>query len=247
MIRKLLMGIALIAAVGFHASAMFMPAFGRPAGEIAARLPVVFMPSMFSALILLVLVPLLALYVIRGGGQADRPAIANLRAALFITASILHIIELITWQEERFLLFTASEVAMLAVLAALYFTYPKKENRLSGRIPISGMFSYFFFSLLVAVHYTLEANDWGGLGLSDALWAIITLTFAAAVALHFLYHHSDDMFAGVFAWMSIMVAARNGIDEPLVSAASLFLAGTVITWMVMSRRQSKKVSRTAED
>ncbi|EMR05466.1 hypothetical protein C772_02574 [Bhargavaea cecembensis DSE10] len=247
MIRKLLMGIALIAAVGFHASAMFMPAFGRPAGEIAARLPVVFMPSIYSTLILIVLVPLLGLYVLRGGGQADRPSTANLRAALFIAASILHIIELITWQEERFVLFTASEVAMLAVLAALYFTYPKKENRLSGRVPISGIFSYFFFSLLVAIHYTLEENDWGGLGLSDALWAIITLTFAAAAALHFLYHHKDDMFAGVFVWMSLMVAARNGLDEPLVSAASLFLAGAVITWMIVSRRQGQKAPRTAED
>jgi hypothetical protein len=247
LIRKLLMGIALLAAVGFHASALFMPAFGRPAGEIAARLPVVFMPSMYSSLVLLVLVPLLGLYVIRDGGKADRPATANLRAALFIAASVLHIIELITWQEERFILFIATEVAMLAILAALYFTYPKKENLISGRIPVSGIFSYFFFSVLVAVHYALEANDWGGMGLSDALWAIITLTFAAAAALHFLYHHQDHMYAVVFAWMSLMVAARNGLDEPLVSAAALFLAGAVIAWMVISRRQSQKVPRTAED
>ena len=247
MIRKLLMGIALLAAVGFHASAMFMPAFGRPVGEIAARLPVVFMPSIYASLILLILVPLLGLYVIRGGGPAERPATANLRTALFIAASMFHMIELIAWQEERFLLFLVSDVAMLAVLAALYFTYPKTENRLSGRVPISGIFSYFFFSLLVGIHYTLEENDWGGLGLSDALWAIITLTFAAAVALHFLYHHKDDVFAGVFAWMSLMVAFRNGLDEPLVSAASLFLAGAVIAWMIISKRQSRNVPRTAED
>ena len=247
MIRKLLMGIALLAAVGFHASAMFMPAFGRPAGEIAERLPVVFMPSVYSSLILLILVPLLGLFVIRGGGQAEQAATANLRTALFFAASMLHILELITWQEERFFLFIMADVAMMAVLAALYFTYPNKENRLSGRIPVSGIFSYFFFSLLVGIHYTLEENDWGGLGLSDALWAIITLTFAAAVALHFLYHHSDNMFSGVFAWMSLMVAVRNGLDEPLVSAASLFLAGAVIAWMVIRGRQSGHMPRSAED
>lgn len=224
-----------------------MPAFGQPAGEIASRLPVVFMPSLYSSLILLPLAVFLTLYVIRDGGQSERPVTANMRAACFIAAAILHMVSIIAWQEEQFLLFIAVTALMLACLVALYFTYPKKENHIAGRIPISGILSYYVFSLLVAIHYTLEANDWGGLGLSDALWAILTLTLAGAAALHFLYHHHDEMYAVVFAWMSLMVAARNGLDEPLVSAAALFLAGAVVAWMIIARRRSETAPRTAED
>ncbi|MET3576271.1 hypothetical protein ACFFIY_09880 [Bhargavaea ullalensis] len=247
MIRQLFMGIALLAAAGFQAAGYFMPAGGHPADEIAGRLPVIFMPARFSAVLLLAVYPLLALWVLRFRKGGEEAGLLNLRAGLFIGTCLAQVAKLVAWQDGHFSAAILAGLLQVLLLAVLYFSYPRRLNSPAGRIPVSALFSWSLFCLLAIVHYTLEFHDWNGFGLSDPLWAILTNTFAAAVALHFLHHYGDRTFALVFAWNAAMVAFHNLLDEPFVTAASLFLAGTAVVWTFLDMRKPVQRLETAEN
>lgn len=241
------MGVALLAAAGFQAAFYLMPAGGHPAAEIAGRLPVIFMPAQFSAVLLLAVYPLLALWVIRFGKNGAGSGVLTMRAGLFIGICLAQIVKLTAWQEVN--LFTAllAGFVQIILLAVLYFSYPRRENSPAGRIPISAMFSWSLFCLFAVIHYTLEYYDWSGFGLSDPLWAIITNTLVGAVALHFLHHYGDRTFALVFAWNAAMVAFHNLFEEPFVTAASLFLAAVAVVWVFLDMRKPARRLEPAED
>ncbi len=241
------MGIALLAAAGFQAAAFLMPPGGHPADEIAGRLPVIFMPATFATVILLAIYPLLAYWVVRFGRDGAGIGVQNKRAGLFIGICLSQIANILAWQEEALLPAIASGSLQVILLAVLYFSYPRRKNILGGRIPVSALLSWSLFCLLVVIHYTLEFYDWSGFGLSDPLWAILTNTFAAAVALHFLHHYRDRTFALVFSWMAAMVAFHNLLDEPFVTAASLFLAGTALVWTFIDMRKTSPRLETAKN
>lgn len=135
---------------------------------------------------------------------------------------------------------------LLFALLALYFTYPKKDNQLFGRIPIAINLGWIFFATIANISYVLTLHEWSGWGLSDPLWTVIYLTFATAIALHFLYHHADIALSSVFMWAFIGIAVKNGVDELFVSAAALFLTA-VIGAIIFSQEnnlqlQNKKIA-----
>lgn len=121
------------------------------------------------------------------------------------------------------------KLALLSLLLAFYFSYPKRENRLLGRIPFSLLVGWGVISTIANVSYTLMINDWSGMGLSDPLWTVIYLTISTAFALHFMYHHRDYVMNLVFVWAFIGIAFRNGTEELFISAAASFLCATIIT------------------
>jgi hypothetical protein len=116
---------------------------------------------------------------------------------------------------------------MLLLTAALYFTYPKRENRFWDRVPISLLFGCCFITLIELVNYLLTFHEWSGWGLSNSMWAVIYLTVSTAIALHFMYHHRDIAFNAVFIWVFIGIAVKNGFDELFVSTAALFLTAVI--------------------
>lgn len=74
--------------------------------------------------------------------------------------------------------------------------------------------------------------------MSDQLWTVIMLTFATALALHIRFHHMDIPFALVFIWAFIGIAIKHGTDEMLVTTASLFLSGVILTGILLIKKRT---------
>ena len=96
-------------------------------------------------------------------------------------------------------------------------------NHYFERIPIAIYLGWILIAFITNVSYVLTLHEWSGWGLSTPLWTVIYLTIAAAIALHFMYHHGDVAFNLVFIWAFVGIAVKNSFEELFVSAAALFL------------------------
>jgi hypothetical protein len=204
---------------------------GNTTGEITDRLPMLFMPADYVFVICWLLYIMLFFWIFKFNKTFHDMSSAhrNRFTFLFVLSSLLHIAWIILWHFELFTGTVIMKIALLIVLLIFYDTFPKRDNRLLGRVPISLLTGWIFITTISNVSYFLMIHGWSGLGLSDPLWTVIYLTVSTAFALHFMYHHKDYVMNLVFVWAFIGIAVRNGIDELFISAAALFLSAVIVT------------------
>lgn len=254
MFRIMMMTFSLIAAILVDIAANIVPFNGITTGEIANRLPVLFMPSGYVYAIWAVIYILLIvwLYGFWQDTKNSNHSLQNGRAALFISSSLLNIAWILFWHYGVFYWTIVIATALLFTLLAMYFTYPQRNTQLFGRLAIGVYLGWIFILTITNISYVLTFHEWSGWGLSDPLWTVIYLTIATAIALHFLYHHADIALNVVFMWTFVGIAVRNGADELFVSVAALFLtaaigASIVITQKAQMSIQRRQVSNSHQD
>jgi len=223
------MGIALAATVAVNALANILPINGQTTGEISNRLPVLFTPAGYVFSIWGVIYILLAVWI---GYIAYRHVKGTTpswkRTGLFIASCLFNCAWILTWHYEYFLWTLVMMIGLVAVLAFLYSSYPRKGSDWRERGPLSVYLGWVCVALVANISYVLTYLEWDGFGLSDQLWTVGVLTFATALALHFRYHYYDRIMQLVFIWAFIGTAVRLGFDELLVSAAALFLSSVIL-------------------
>lgn len=214
--------------------------------EIINRLPSILIPAnfvfFFSFLIYIFLICWLYGFW-RNKSQASVNML-NYRAFIFSTISILHIVYIYVGHYEYFISAIIMSIVMLLLLAALYFSYPKRENTVTDRLPISLYFGWHLFNFMLLINYTLTLHEWNGLGISQPLWAVIYLTIITAIGLHFLYHHNDLPLNSVFMIGFIGISIKNGFDSLFVTIAALFLTIViVVSSMIFNSKKSEVRTR----
>ena len=240
MLRIITMTLSLVAVITIQLVANAFSLNGKTTIEIMNRLPILFTPASYVFGIWLLIYGFLIvwLYGFYRTQRQQSSAILNIRALLFITSAILTIFWLLLWQYEFFHWTVIIMIALLATLAKLYFTYPKDENRLWERVPISIYFGWVIISFMELINYVLTFREWGGWGLSDSLWTVIFLTVATAIALHFIYHYRDVPLNAVFMWVFIGIFVKNGLDSLFVSIAALFLTFVIGAGLLFMKKRS---------
>lgn len=238
MLRMILMIFSLVASISVNIIAHSVPLNGQTTGEITNRLPVLFNPASYVFSLWLVIYLLFAIWIY--GFSKNKwntsNSLRNRRAFLFITINLVTIAWILSW---HYLLFTWTIVSLIALLFAtqiLYFTYPKREARMQGRIPVAVYFGWAILSTISVISYVLTLHEWSGWGLSTPLWTVIYLTIAAAVSLHFLVHHADIALNSVFIWFFIGIAVKNGADELFVSAVAIFLVVVIAVCIYLTKK-----------
>lgn len=223
------MALALITVFILSFAAELIPFNGKTTTEIMNRLPVLFTPANYVLIIWLVIYLLFAiwLYGFWHSQLQTSKSILNLRLFLFILSSTLNILWVLLWHYEFYHWTLLVIVGLLATLAAFYFSYPKTENKLLARTPISIYFGWVTVSFISTANYVLTWQEWSGWGISNSLWTVIFLTLATAIALHFIYHYRDIAFGIVFMWAFVGIAVNNGLDSLFVSTAALFLTAVI--------------------
>ncbi len=239
MLNLLLMLFSLIGAASINVVANIFPLNGNTTIEIAHRVPVLFAPADYVFAIWIVVYVLLAswLFGFWKNKWQTSSMLRNRRAFLFIVANLLQIAWTLTWHFNLFGWTIVSMLALLLCLNTLYFTYPKRVNRMYGRIPVAVFFGWVAISTLESISYILTLHDWSGWGLSNPLWAVIYLTISTAFALHFLYHHGDIAMNTVFIWVFSGIAVKNGTDELFVSVSAIFLSAVIVAGMLLVHRE----------
>lgn len=239
MFRLILMTIAFLAIVTVNALANILPINGQTTGEISNRVPVLFTPAGYVFSIWSVIYILLAIWIaafwIRYKKNRDLPS--NAISYFFVLSAISNIVWLLLWHYEYFAWSVAAMVAYLIFLILLYLQYNNSERKVSERLPISVNMGWISVATIANVSYVLTFYSWGGWGLSNELWTVIMLTVATALALHVRFHHSDIPFAAVFVWAFIGIAVKHGLDEMLVTTASLFLSGVIVTGILLIKKK----------
>ncbi|MFJ7936607.1 tryptophan-rich sensory protein [Sporosarcina sp. NPDC096371] len=237
--RMIIMTLSLIAAVLVNVATNIIPFNGSTTVEIASRLPVLVMPAKYVFALWAIIYVLLAywLYNFNRNNVHVSHTLQNWRATLFVISCLLHIAWTLLWHSGFFTWTIVLMALLLVTLLAIYFTYQKKDNQFSSRVPIAVNLGWIFIMTIANISYVLTLHDWSGWGLSDPLWAVIYLTFATAIAHHFLYHHADIALGTVFMWAFIGIAVKNGMDELFVSAVALFLTATIGVVIFLKRKQ----------
>jgi hypothetical protein len=243
MFRIMIMTFSFIAVVLVSAAANIMPINGKTTGEISNSLPVLFTPASYAFSIWAVIYLLLAIWLfgfMRNISIVEH-ALFNRRAILFVISCLFNIAWILLWHFGFFEWTIVVIAALLVTLLTIYFTYSKKDNHFYGRTPIAVYLGWIFVSTIENISYVLTLHGWSGWGLSDPLWTVIYLTFATAIALHFLYHYADLAFSAVFIWAFIGIAVENGGDELFVSVAALFLAASIGAFIFFRRRSFSSI------
>jgi len=210
---------------------------GSTTAEITNRLPALFTPANYVYSIEAVIYVFLAIWLYgfwRNHGKDDLPLV-RLRSVLLNLSAVFNIAWIFLWHYEFFSWTVIIKAALLLTLAAIYFTYPKTENRLLQRIPISIYLGWIIVTFFINTNYLLTLREWSGWGLSTSLWTVIFLTIATAIALHFMYHYNDWALNSMFVWVFIGIAVKNGFDILFVSSAALFLAAVIIVGFFFAR------------
>lgn len=238
MFRLILMTIAYLAIVALNALANTLPINRQTTGEISNRLPVLFTPAGYVFSIWSVIYILLAVWIagfwIRYKKNRETPSTAI--TLYFTLSAIANISWLLLWHYEFFIWSIAAMLVYLAALILLYLQYNNDQQKLTERLPVSINLGWISVATISNISYVLTYHNWGGWGLSNELWAVIMLTVATALALHVRFHHSDVPFAAVFVWAFIGIAVKHGFDELLVTTASLFLSGVIITGILLIKK-----------
>lgn len=233
------MTIAFLAVVTMNALANSLPINGQTTGEISNRLPVLFTPAGYVFSIWSVIYILLAIWIIgfwvRYKKDKEIPSIGI--SIYFTLTAVFNISWLLLWHYEFFAWSIAAMVAYLISLILLYLQYNNNERKFTERLPVSVNMGWISVATITNISYVLTFYNWGGWGLSNELWTVIMLTVATAIALHVRFHHWDIPFALVFVWAFVGIAVKHGLDELLVTTASLFLSGVIVTGILLIKKK----------
>lgn len=218
-----------------------LPVNNITTSEIMNRIPVLLVPANYVYFICLIIFLFLLIWL--SGFWKNRfnqiPTLLNRRAILFNSSLTLTVVCVLLWHYEFFTWMMLIMIGLLCTVALLYFSYPKTENELYARVPISLFFGWIIFSLMFVTNYLLILGEWNGWGISQSLWSVIFLTITTAIGLHFLYHYKDIAFNSVLMWGFIGIALKNGFDALFVTTAALFLTGVIGTYFLILKSKEK--------
>lgn len=207
----------------------FTPLNDKTTADIMNRLPVLLIPANYVFLIWIFIFLFLVIWL--SGfwkNRFNQPVkLLNRRAFLFNSSLVLNTACILLWHYELFTWTMIAFIGLLITIVALYLSYPKTENRLYKRLPISLYFGWIIFFSMFLINYQLTLGEWSGWGISQTLWSVIFLTMTTAIGLHFLYHYRDLAFNLMIMWGFVGIAAKNGFDALFVTTAALFLTAVI--------------------
>ncbi len=222
--------------------AEFMPLNDKTTADIMNRLPILLIPANYVFIIWFIIFLFLIIWLSGFWRNRHQESLLTLnkRTILFISSLILNLACILLWHYESFTWTIIAFIGLLCTISVLYFSYPKTENKLDRRLPISLYFGWIIFSFMFLINYLLTLGEWNGWGISQSLWSVIFLTITTAIGLHFLYHHKDIAFNSVLMWGFVGIAVKNGFDSLFVTTAALFLTGVIGTCFFIFRNTKEE-------
>lgn len=210
--------------------------------DLYERLPLFFSTSKYTFLIWFIIIGVLIYWIqMNIKERKSKLFVTNFQTLLFVFVTLLQILSIYQWHEDNFFVSIVVGILQLLTLFILYITYPIGNDSLKLRAPISIYFSWVFFEFFIKVSYMLVYIEWGGFGLSNALWAVIFMTVGVLISLHLRYHHFDIVFPIVFIWGYLGIVLQNGLNELLVTTAALFLIGVMIVGTIYMKKNPSKL------
>lgn len=208
---------------------------GLTTREIATRYPIYFLPANFTFSIWGLIYLALGAYTIYQALPSQRQ-LPRQRAIGWLVAltGLFNCLWLVTFQN---LLFAASMLAMLALLATLLVIYTRLDighspaslaTRVLVMLPFSLYLGWITVATIANASYVLYDAGWDGFSVSGAAWAIIMLLVAAALTLYILATRGDIVYLLVVVW------AFFGIWVRQVAASQVALVAGILALVLVA-------------
>jgi hypothetical protein len=223
-----------------------LPLNGQGTGEISDRFDIFFVPAGYVFSIWgLIYLGLVAFTIYQAlPGQKDNELLKNIYPAYWI-GSLANIIWLFLW---HYNIFSLTIVAMLTILASLLYIYRHLSNASSGfhrnekwlvKFPFSIYLGWISVATIANMSQVLFFFDWGGWGITPAVWAVIMLIVASILGLLMMWRENDAPYVLVLVWAFLGIAVSQAETALVVNTAwatSIFLALSVVVIPFLKKR-----------
>jgi len=117
----------------------------------------------------------------------------------------------------------------------LYVSYPKVNNRYSGKLPFSVYLGWISVALMANISFVLKYYEWDGFGLSEKIWAQLLLVLATVLAAFIRVYKQDVFFPLVIIWAFIGIAIKNGADAGSIFYMPFIYSLFLVIWIFIGR------------
>lgn len=229
MVRFRIYLVSLLVMIFFNYLSNAIPFNGQTTSEITNRLTVLFTPAGYVFSIWGLIYILLGVWIFRQVPKKRRELSLYVEATpLFVLSCILNIAWLFSWHYEFFITSIVIMGSLLITLTYLYRTVKREARSYLDVFPFSIYLAWICVATVANISYVLVYFEWGQIGLSSNLWAIIMLVFTSILAITFRLKKRDPLFSLVFVWAFIGIGTRNLASFPLVAYAAFFCGSIVL-------------------
>lgn len=210
-----------------------LPLNGQDTGEISDRFDIYFVPAGYVFSIWgLIYLGLIAFTIYQAlPSQKENELLKRIYPAYWI-GSLANVLWLFLW---HYNVFSLTLVAMLTLLASLLYIYiqiatvksdfDRNQNWLV-KLPFSIYLGWISVATIANVTQVLYYFEWGGWGISPAIWAVIMLAVATVLGLLMLWREWDGAYALVLVWAFIGIA--NSQAETALVANTAWVASAIL-------------------
>jgi hypothetical protein len=245
-LRQILVLLAVLVTIAVNALANVLPLNGLNTGEISDRFQVYFTPAGYVFSIWgLIYLGLIAYAVFQAlPGQRANPGLRRIGLP-FLVASAANFAWLFFWHYE---LFTLTLPAMLILLACLIAIYLRLDigrgpvapaERWLVHAPFSLYLGWITVATIANVTSLLDYLQWGGWGITEAIWLVIVLAVAIAIAAWMAWSRRDVVYLLVLVWAFAGIGVKHSGAAVVASAAwsaTVLAAGLALASLFIRRR-----------
>lgn len=226
---------ALLVTLVMNALASLLPLAGRTTAEVSDLFPVLFVPAGYVFAIWgLIYLGLAAFAVYQAlPAQREHPRLRRI-GYLFAASCLLNSLWLVAWHTLQITLSLLMMVGLLLTLIAIYQRLRPRDGapRLE-RVLVDAPFSLYLGWITVATvanaSIALYHAGWGGWGLPDAFWGVLTVAAALAVALRMVGR--DTIFVLVVVWALVGIFVKQQDTAVMAFTALLAAVALVALWV----------------
>lgn len=215
-----------------------LPLNGQGTGEISDRFDIYFVPAgyVFSIWGLIYLGLVAFTFYQALPAQKDDPLLKKIYPAYWI-GNLANAVWIFLWHYE---IFSLTLVAMLIILASLLYIYiqiskatPELVNvqKWFVKIPVSIYLGWISVATIANVSQVLFFFNWGGWGITPAVWAVILLAVATVLGLLMQWRENNISYVLVLVWAFVGIN-NSQADTALVANAAL-LASVLLVLAVI--------------
>jgi hypothetical protein len=217
-----------------------LPLNGQYTGEISDRFDIYFVPAGYVFSIWgLIYLGLLAFTIYQAlPAQKDDKLLRKIYPAYWI-GSLANIVWLFLW---HYNIFSLTLLAMLTILASLLYIYvqvSKESTNLDRnqkwlvKLPFSIYLGWISVATIANVTQVLFFFNWGGWGISPAIWAVIMLAIATVLGVLMLWREYDIAYSLVLVWAFVGIA-NSQAHTPLVANTAWTVSSLLVIAMILA-------------
>ena len=228
--------LATLLTITINGVANVLPLNGLTTGEISDRFDIYFVPAGYVFSIWGIIYLGLIIYTIYQAlpTQKDNQALKRI-APVYWLSSLANSIWIFLWHFE---VFPLTLIAMLGLLASLLYIYLQLKNSEGSqkwlvKLPFSVYLGWVTVATVANTSQFLFYFNWGGWGITSAVWAVIMIAVASLLGLLMIWRENDTPYLLVLVWAFIGITVSQAPTAIVTTAAwtavAVLVVGVLIT------------------